>query len=125
MTTYYPPLQRQSDRRWDMTRGTGSTPAYAIGYCAGGCGGCDGKGHDTAEEASACYDAWRLDTLLSFHEDPTTQLRCSACGEWTTGLGDLRGDNFVRPVPLCPAHQTREHMAKALDDRKQGRVRGL
>lgn len=35
MTTYHQPLKRESDKRWDFTRGTGSSAAYAVGYCAG------------------------------------------------------------------------------------------
>lgn len=35
MTTYFQPLQRKSDKRWDYTSRTGSTPTHAIGYCAG------------------------------------------------------------------------------------------
>lgn len=35
MTTYIQALQRESDKRWDMTSGTGSSAAHAIGYCAG------------------------------------------------------------------------------------------
>lgn len=35
MTTYIQALQRESDRRWDKTSGTGSTKPHAIGYCAG------------------------------------------------------------------------------------------
>lgn len=35
MTTYYQPLQRESDRRWDYTSGTGSGGTCPIGYCAG------------------------------------------------------------------------------------------
>lgn len=123
MTAYYQPLQRQSDKRWDMTRGTGSSAAHAIGYCAGGCGGCEGRGHDTAAEASACYDGYQLDTGLYFAEDKESQERCATCAEWTTGRGDIRGDTFVRPVPLCPRHQTRADMAAALEKRKEARRR--
>lgn len=35
MTTYRESLPRQHDGRWDYTAGTGSSPARAIGYCAG------------------------------------------------------------------------------------------
>jgi len=35
MTIFYQPLQRERDKRWDMTACSGSTPTHAIGYCAG------------------------------------------------------------------------------------------
>lgn len=122
MTAYYQPLQRESDKRWDMTCGTGSRPAYPIGYCAGGCGGCEGKGHDTGAEASACYDGYLLDTCLTFFVAPNEQQRCATCQAWTTGRGDLKGDAFVRPVPLCEAHQSRDDMAAALAARKVAKL---
>jgi hypothetical protein len=33
MTTWYRPLQRDRDKRWDYTSSTGSRGAWAIGYC--------------------------------------------------------------------------------------------
>lgn len=118
MTRYFQPLQRQSDRRWDMTECTGSMPAHAIGYCASGGGGCEGKGHDTAEEAHRCYDGYLLDTCLRFSTAPNEQMRCATCDAWTPGRGNLTGDAFTRPVPLCEAHQTRDDMAAALAKRE-------
>ncbi len=35
MTTFYQPVQRRRDGRWDMTKSTGSTGPTPIGYCAG------------------------------------------------------------------------------------------
>lgn len=124
MTAYYQPLARKDDGRFDYTRGTGSSPAYSIGYCAGGTGDGDpakyhDDGHATAEEACACYRAWCLDARLRFGSEAGTQKPCKRCGAWTQGRGSFFGDDFVRPVPLCDQHQTRADMEAALVDSKE------
>ena len=142
MTTYYQPMQRHSDKRWDMTRSTGSTKPHPIGYCAGWLDDNPWLGHDhgyqsrefadrmavlwaeeqnalranahrfhtdgheTAEEASRCWNRYRLDNRLEFYEDDRTQEKCATCDQWTTGRAHVRGPIGPPPIALCRDHQT-------------------
>ena len=111
MSTYQP-LQRKNDDgtpgRWDMTC-TNGAGTYPVGYCgrSGSCGG-----HDTADEAAACWDKHRLDNDLDFFVSETTQHRCEVCGHWTGGIASLRG-TFPFEWPLCDDHRNREGVDKA------------
>ena len=148
MTQYFQARARKSDGRFDYTVCTGSTEPYALGYCRGwredsledlttrfgdvlaqGIVREQGAlrpfkdrfhvdGHATGEEAEACYREFQLDTMLAFRDDPSTQKQCTACGAWTTGYGELRGD-LMRRAPLCVAHQTRADMKAALEEKKR------
>lgn len=99
MTTYRQALQRETDKRYDFTSSTGSSAAYAIGYCAGwkemadyGTAAWDKTlkdgleraieekrphqakyhidGYATAAEAHACYRQYELDNELEFKTLP-------------------------------------------------------
>ena len=85
MTTYYQPMQRASDRRWDYTSSTGSTSPRPIGYCCGGDAPYHSDGHTTAEEAEACFRKYEAETQLRAHDAPNEQKRCVICDAWTTG----------------------------------------
>lgn len=144
MTQFFQPRERKNDGRFDYTVCTGSTEPHPIGYCRGwreetreslterfGANLAEAiaqeqeelrpfkdkfhtDGHATSEEAEACYREFQLDTLLTFRDEPNTQKKCAACGDWTTGYGELRGD-LVHRAPLCVAHQTRADMKAALE----------
>lgn len=136
MTTYFEALQRQTDKRWDYTRRTGSTPAHPIGYCAGWnyprlienlepsnplivaleheqAARLQFKdkyhkdGHATAEEAMACHDTFLLDTALEFRRSETEQHRCVVCKAWAQNLVDVRGENIGPHHWVCDEHATR------------------
>lgn len=119
MTAYFQPLARRVGGRFDYTRKTGSTHAHPIGYCSGGPGpGVSTKyhddGHATADEAIACYRDFEIDTAVSYRETPDQQKKCATCGAWTTGGAHFGGESFHRPIPLCPEHQTRDDVARAV-----------
>lgn len=102
MTTYRQALRRESDKRYDFTSSTGSSAAYAIGYCAGwkemsdyGTAAWDKNlkeslersieerrphqakyhtdGHATEAEACACYRQYELDNELEFKTKPVEE----------------------------------------------------
>ena len=116
----YQPKQRRNDDgtpgRWDMTC-TNGAGTFPIGDCGrdGACGG-----HDSGEEAQACWAKHRLDNDLSFGETEHQQRRCEVCEHWTTGVAYLRGE-FPHEWPLCNEHRSREGVDKAI---KSARVRG-
>lgn len=142
MTAYYQPLQRTEDSRWDYTRGTGSSPAHAIGYCAGWHEWTDEElarisigrewieterqrllpfrdkyhtdGHATSREAHDCYENFLLDTQLVFHTKESEQHKCKVCGLWTQTLGSFLGEEH-RYAYLCRDHANRDGMKAALD----------
>jgi len=153
MTAYYQPLQRERDKRWDMTRSTGSSGPHPIGYCCGWheparevlekTWGPNGHmvdavlrdydrlrpfkdkyhedGHATAEEASACWDDYRLDNELEFTTSVDTMKKCGCCGAWTPTVGYFRGA-FYEETPLCSQHTNRDGMAEAIKKRKEERA---
>lgn len=116
----YQPKQRKNDDgtpgRWDMTC-TDGAGTYPIGFCglAGSCGG-----HDTGEEAQACWNKHRLDNDLGFGETKHQQRRCEVCAQWTTGVAYLRGE-FPYEWPLCDKHRNRDGVDKTIN---LGEVRG-
>lgn len=64
-------------------------------------------GHDTPEEAAACYRSYLLDHNLTLGEvSLNTQHRCSVCGEWT----NLAARVDMQVWSLCPEHNTREQV---------------
>lgn len=115
----YQPLQRKNDDgtrgRWDMTCTDGSG-TYPIGYCGrdGSCGG-----HDTAEEAGACWRKHRLDHDLRFDGHESHAWRpCEVCGSLTQGRAFLVG-SFAYEWPLCDVHRNREGVDRANADAKE------
>lgn len=110
MSTYQP-LQRKNGTpgRWDMTC-TNGAGTFPVGYCgrSGSCGG-----HDTADEAAACWDKHRLDNDLKFdgHESHTWK-PCDVCASLTQGRAYLVGP-FPHEWPLCDAHRNREGVDEA------------
>jgi hypothetical protein len=137
MTTFFQPLQRESDKRWDYTRRTNSVPPHPIGYCGGwnydrlleAMPEADPhreylvremhdheplrakyhtNGHATAEEAEHCHDTYLLDTALVFRRSDSEQHRCVVCKDWGQNLADVRGENIGPHHWLCDAHANRE-----------------
>lgn len=110
VTTFYQPMQREDNKRWDMTSRSGSTKPHPIGYCRGwtdknpwpGDTEFDRSmsrtwkdhqakllphrtkfhdgGHETAREAMTCWLDYRLDMNLRFSEDPEAKKLCVAEG---------------------------------------------
>lgn len=71
-------------------------------------------GHDTPEEAIACYRQYLLDFHLRFHngpEDPRTLHQCAAenCFNYTAGEGEIA--DYAR-FYLCNDHRNRETFEK-------------
>jgi len=121
-------LQRQHDLRWDYT--INNVPA---GYCRQWRDWDEaiqkvsraayekalsfkdkhhGDGHETAEQACACYKEYLLDQRLSLnHKNSGSQHRCKVCGEWTQMFAMVGAyDLFF----LCDAHHNRDEIAKLL-----------
>lgn len=128
---YYKARQRQSDLKWDYTC-QNDDRVCPVGYCHKykewtqeemkrfGLVSSDLEksakdkdkyhthGHDTQEEAEACYREFLLDQELSLnHKDTNTQRKCEVCGEWTQGLAYLD----MRVFNLCDKHMNRESVA--------------
>lgn len=148
MVEIYGPRQRETSKRWDYTY-SNSTGTYPTGYCTGYriwspddlkftsienaaqeaarlnekyspfVAKFHDHGHDTADEAFACYQEYQLDHELRFSEKPdeTSQHRCAVCNEWTQHAGWFVGSGF-KFWHLCQAHQTREAVAGLLSSRK-------
>jgi hypothetical protein len=129
---YLKSRQRTSDKKWDYTS-MNDGHAHPIGYCAGWreyspeqrkTFGMNDKyiaeletrkdkyhaeGHDTPEEACACYKVYQLDTGLRFSDQSNRQEKCLVCNEWTTKVA--RVDNWESYV-LCEKHANREEVEK-------------
>lgn len=105
------PLQRQDDGRWRMTERSdeSSQPPYAIGYCV------EDGGHETPEDASACFDRYEATERRRVYHEDGVQRRCErpldeagerhVCGQWTTqrvGVGPYR------ELALCHEHASVE-----------------
>lgn len=149
MARIYQPSQRQSDKRWDMTVGSDEEGwVHAIGYCAGWHDWTEEEakrigfslesclkdqapmvphkakfhrdGHATSEEASACWDAYVLDTELEFRDLTDEKRPCCVCGDFTGHVADL-GREFPRRWFLCPTHGTREEVAARRDQERAER----
>jgi len=135
---YYQARQRSETKRWDFTC-MNDEKAWPVGYCAGfrewkdvefytpeqnkvrreewekkflplkDKFHCDG--HETAEEAAACYRQYLLDTRLSFmpHKESAEGYykRCAKCGTLTNGAVEVGHGEII---PICDEHQTREVM---------------
>lgn len=156
MARIYQVLQRQSDKRWDMTVSSDEEGwAHPIGYCTGWRGDPDDAekerltktfgegfveglqrewdqkrshkdkfhrdGHATAEEAEACWRAYRFDTELRFHESTSTQKVCQVCGVWTPKYAEL-GHEFPERFDLCDAHLTRECVEQVFNKKREERL---
>lgn len=131
MAQIYQALQRQSDRRWDMTCGSDEERwTHAIGYCAGWRDCTEEEfrkipglkaeverlrfhrekfhrdGHASAAEAEACWLRYQLDIELRFFDAKDEQRKCAVCEVWTTGRAKL-GHEMPTFWPLCPEHQLR------------------
>jgi len=119
MTAYYEVRQRESDKKWDMTCSSGSTGAYAVGYC-----GKEGDGgHDTREEAAACWEKYRLDHTHLDGDNPDVMHRCCVCDAFTTGYAHIRYP-FPNEWALCDEHRTREGLETAIKKLGGPHVRG-
>lgn len=122
---HYKALQR-ADGKWDYTV-TWKDRSLPVGYCAGWTDwGIDiakmhpaanalavslkakyhVHGHETAEDACACYKQYLLDQSLTLGiESDFAQFKCQVCGEWTMLRASVgRWYHFE----LCPKHNNRE-----------------
>lgn len=59
-------------------------------------------GHDTAEEAEACYRRYEVLETLKRYVDQATQYRCAVCDAWTAGVVDV-GQGFFKRYHVCDA----------------------
>lgn len=137
---HYAAQQREFDGRWDYTI-TNDKHVRPVGYCRGyveftaedgshmgmtpaqieeynnDLRGRKDKyhtgGHETKEEACACYRQYLLDIRLRFVEDDPaadTQHKCVECEAWTSGSAEIREDCWY----LCKEHRTREIAEKLM-----------
>lgn len=67
---------------------------------------CDG--HETADEAIACFDTYLLDQRLEFQVYPDMQRRCCVCGAWCMKRARIRGELVGGDHWCCDAHANRE-----------------
>jgi hypothetical protein len=67
-------------------------------------------GHDTAEEACACYKEYQLDQHLQLGlENEGVQHRCLICNDWTSKVARV---GRWGALALCDKHNNREEVAK-------------
>jgi hypothetical protein len=65
-------------------------------------------GHETPEEAAACYKRYVLDHELDLTRvNSDAQYKCVVCGEWTQGYARV---GWTRQYALCDQHRTREQV---------------
>ena len=120
---YYESKQRKTDGKWDYTRNKRPT-----GYC---CAYreipkdadtliCEEHhdtshkhhvdGHNTEEEAIACYKEYLLDHELRLdREMSNNQQKCRVCGDWTQKYADI---GLTQMFILCDEHNNREEVEK-------------
>lgn len=131
---YYEARQREKDKRWDYTRRNDSR-IWPVGYCGGwrfdrepppGLHNWEQTkakyepfranyhtdGHETREEAEACYRRYELDTELHFGTLLNQRLRCDVCEQFTDGTANTRHFHAI----VCAAHQTREAVERLMID---------
>ncbi len=136
---YYDARQRSDDKRWDYTVANKRTGTYAIGYCTGwdpktleyftekfGASEAEmffkdqeerskfknkyhDNGHETKEEACACYRSYLLDHHLSFDSYKDEQRKCVICQSWTQKYASV---SHEADYPLCEQHLNRESVEK-------------
>ena len=134
---YLQARKRESSGRWDYTCHNNRTGTYAIGYCRGWreatrqelidkhgdhfgvmCFNEQEKmrpfidsfhvdGHETEEEARACYKKYQLDQMMRIGKMSNQQNKCQICDAWTSGTVSVGGYTLY---VLCPDHQGREHV---------------
>lgn len=129
---HYKALQREKDKRWDMTM----NGRQAVGYChahraipedagwlpaerirqlneneAQFAAKYHSDGHATEEEAYACYLEYLLDHQVRFGlTDSGSQHKCKVCGEWTQKWVDA----VYEVIHLCDQHNNRDEVAKLI-----------
>lgn len=138
MARIYQPLKRKGDGRWDMTVGSDDEGwTHAIGYChayrelkpmegfsqeqtdrenakiAPFRAKYHDTGHDSAEQAEACYREYVLDQEVRFSRTTSAE-RCLECQEWTPEMVEVGPFRFLR---LCAKHQAADLIRKHFDTR--------
>jgi hypothetical protein len=118
--------KKRLDGKWDFT-----CNGIATGYCAGFpsldnkynlpdweeyVAKCEANrvkyhtcGHDTAEEAWACYAVYEIDNTWREWDSSNTQSKCEICGCWTSHIVEIGHYSLYR---LCPDHATIEVIGK-------------
>ncbi len=98
-------LQNKLTKKWKYTAGWARDGRIIeIGFCA------DDDGHDTEEEACACYRKYLLEKRCRLHEpqkNPTSKHRCAVedCEEYTAGYAVV-ATYWMKH--LCDKHRTVE-----------------
>lgn len=111
----YYAARRRTSGKWDYTCKNNDT-IYPIGYCSGRDpdAGCTDEaaqryhsgGHETKEEAQACYKRYLLDNYLKLDGILTDELQpCKVCGEYTQRIAHITNEAFH--AYLCSAHLNR------------------
>ena len=96
---YQKARQLESTKKWHYTSENNGR-IHPIGYCA------NHEGHETAEEAQACYKGYLLDNNLLLDGKWEGQLsKCQVCGEWTDGMASIPWNQWY--VTLCDTHRNR------------------
>jgi hypothetical protein len=73
-------------------------------------------GHETAEEAEACYLEYAIDHRRSFIA--TSGHRCAFCMQWTDHHVEI---GETRLISICPEHETPENIRVALRQQEKRR----
>lgn len=124
------PLQRERDKRWDYTEGSGSSGPYAVGYCNPRGAEHDPEhaakyhntGHATPEEAVECHARYEVERMLQFGVSEKEQRRCVVCDAWTQKRAFFRGDS-PRFYDLCETHATTEVVLRLHTAKRSGNDR--
>lgn len=97
---YYDARQHSITERWTYTCRNGRD-IYPVGHCA------EDAGHDTPEEACACYRTYLIETArMGVKFLQTTE--CKVCREATDEAAMVNGAPFF----LCEDHMDEESLAK-------------
>ena len=132
---YYGPRQREKDKKWDYTC-RNDDYIYPVGYCRpykepdpktepwwhensikkyqAQKDKHHGDGHNSSEEACACYRRYLLDTTLYLdgHFGDTWH-KCVVCGELTDGYAQVDNGSMYN---LCDTHRTKETVETLFGD---------
>lgn len=114
---HYAPRRRKESGRWDYTCRQGQH-VWPVGYCSGRDpdAGCADQtlskfhtgGHETKEEALACYKRYLLDHYLRLDGFLTDEgSECKICGVATRKMAHVRGEAIFF-AHLCDEHLNRE-----------------
>lgn len=120
MTTYLQERQH-GDEGWHMTAATGSSRgAWPIGFCREESE--RGEYHDTADEARACWDRYRVHKAAEeapdapLREDEQRRCAVPGCQRWTQRQVAVRDPYCWDVWWLCDDHLDADSIALAVDE---------